>query len=73
MADKDDKHEDPVMDMITEMKSITGYKAYLIVNNVGIVLKYEGFEVRPHALASTLWIMFVSRGALRLALAALSH
>jgi len=44
----DDKHENPVESMIHDLKSIAGFKTYVITNNQGIVLKYEGVEVRKY-------------------------
>ena len=40
-----DKHDNPVEDMITDIMHQPGYKSLVLMNGQGIVLKYDNCEV----------------------------
>jgi len=47
--EKKDDHESPADHMIHQAEHATGYKGYIVMNNDGVLLRYNGFS-QPEAL-----------------------
>eukprot|EP00615_Pteridomonas_danica_P020222 CAMPEP_0114388120 /NCGR_PEP_ID=MMETSP0102-20121206/7725_1 /TAXON_ID=38822 ORGANISM="Pteridomonas danica, Strain PT" /NCGR_SAMPLE_ID=MMETSP0102 /ASSEMBLY_ACC=CAM_ASM_000212 /LENGTH=122 /DNA_ID=CAMNT_0001545471 /DNA_START=27 /DNA_END=395 /DNA_ORIENTATION=+ len=56
MAEGDGKHEDMVENMILKMREIEGFTGYVICNNNGIVIRYEGrtYDEAVHLVSGVL-------------------